>query len=113
MSYLNDPLLFVKAPPVAHRPADIQEESTSIYEKPKSMSEQTEAILEQLHFLSNPFQRKVYRPLVFHLEDGELIQGEVKSVDDEFVTFVVGSGEAMTYRIDQVEKIFWRGNILK
>ncbi|WP_144509477.1 hypothetical protein [Bacillus sp. FJAT-22090] len=122
MSYNNDPLLFIKGPPVFHLPPGVrveiqmeeeQDESTSIYEIRSSMTEKTIAILDKLKFLSKPFQRKVYRPLVFHLEDGALIQGEVDSVDDEQVTFSIGAGELMTYKIDQVKRIVWRGVEMK
>lgn len=119
--YNNDPLLFIKGPPVFHLPPGIkveiqmeeQEESTSIYEIRSSMTEKTIAILEKLKFLSKPFQRKVYRPLVFHLEDGALLQGEVDSVDNETVTFSIGAGELMTYKIHQVKRIVWRGVEMK
>lgn len=117
----NDPLIYIKGPPVFHLPPsekpDIQmeeqDESTSIYEIRTNMTEKTIAILEKLKFLVKPFQRKVYRPLVFHLEDGSLLQGEVDKVDDEQVTFSIGDGELTTYRIDQVKRIVWRGVEMK
>ena len=134
MNAYNDPLIYIKGPPVFHLPRrerldfqmeeqvkeEIEEkeeieqdESTSIYEIRKSMSDKTIVILEKLRFLAKPFQRKVYRPLVFHFEDGSLLQGEVEKVDDEQVTFLVGAGELMTYRVDQVERIIWRGVEMK
>lgn len=126
MNSYNDPLLFIKGPPVFHSPfkvreenhtvdapmdvpKEIQDESTSIYEIRTSMSPKTVAIVEKLKFLTKPFQRRVYRPLVFHLEEGVLLQGEVEKVDNEFVTFFLGAGELITYRVDQVERIVWRG----
>ncbi|MFF2752261.1 hypothetical protein ACFVR1_00715 [Psychrobacillus sp. NPDC058041] len=137
MNSFNDPLLYIKGPPVFHLypiqsniqmeavmnvglevpamevPKEVQEESTSIYEIRSSMSKKTLAILEKLIFLAKPFQRRAYRPLVFHLAGGIYLQGEVEKVDDEFVTFAVGSGESITYRVDQVDKIVWRGTEMK
>ncbi|TQR20207.1 hypothetical protein [Psychrobacillus vulpis] len=125
MNSFNDPLLYIKGPPVFHLPPnykrdveiDVQEkereESTSIYEIRSNMSNKTIAILEKLNFLVKPFQRKVYRPLVFHIEGGIHVPGEVEKVDDEFVTFLVGPEEKITYRVDQVEKIVWRGVEMK
>lgn len=133
----NDPLLYIKGPPVFHLypvrsniqieavmeaglelppmevPKEVLDESTSIYEIRSSMSKKTLAILEKLIFLAKPFQRRAYRPLVFHVAGGVYLQGEVEKVDDEFVTFAVGSGETITYRVDQVEKIVWRGTEMK
>lgn len=124
----NDPLIYIQGPPVFHLPPreklDIQmeeqvkeeieqDESTSIYELRTSMTDKTIAIFEKLKFLAKPFQRKAYRPLVFHFEDGSLLQGEVEKVEDETVTFSVGAGELMTYRVDQVERIIWRGVEMK
>lgn len=125
MNSFNDPLLFINGPPVFHfyRAEQVeqveqvekieQDESTSIYERPYIMSEKTVALLQKLYFLAKPFQRKVYRPLVFHLEDGVQIQGEIEKVDEEYVTFLIGTGEVITYRVDQVAKIFWRGSLMK
>jgi hypothetical protein len=90
----------------------LQDESTSIYEIRSSMSKKTLALAEKLNFLAKPFQRKVYRPIVFHVEGGVYLQGEVEKVDDDFVTFLVGE-EAITYRLEQVEKIVWRGVEMK
>lgn len=128
VSIYNDPLIYIQGPPVFHLPPrekleiemeeqvkeEIeQDESTSIYELRTSMTDKTLAILEKLKFLSKPFQRKVYRPLVFHLNDGSLIQGEVEKVENEVVTFSVGAGELMKYRVEQVERIIWRGVEMK
>ena len=121
VNFFNDPLLFIKGPPVFHLPSNVQvnepikvdDESTSIYEIRTSMSDKSLVILEKLKFLTKPFQRKVYRPLVFHLDDGVLLQGEVEKVDDEFVTFFIGAGNLLTYRVDQVERIVWRGVEMK
>ena len=128
VSVYNDPLIYIQGPPVFHLPPrekleiemeeqvkeEIeQDDSTSIYELRTSMTDKTLAILEKLKFLSKPFQRKVYRPLVFHLNDGSLLQGEVEKVENEVVTFSVGAGELMKYRVDQVERIIWRGVEMK
>lgn len=129
MNSFNDPLLFIKAPPVFHLPPNIkvnvpvevqmdaveevQDESTSIYEIRTTMSKKTLAILEKLHFLSKPFQRKAYRPLVFHMEGGIYLQGEVADVDDDVVTLIIGEGEIVTYPVNKVEKIVWRGVEMK
>lgn len=125
----NDPLLYIKGPPVFHLPRNVKveipltvqmdvpkevlDESTSIYEIQSSKSKKTQAILEKLYFLAKPFQRRVYRPLTFHVEGGVYIQGEVEKVNDEFVTFLVGPGETISYRIEAVEKIVWRGVEMK
>lgn len=121
MNSFNDPLLFIKGPPVFHLPPnerievpyELHDESTSIYEIQKSFSLKTLAIIEKLNFLAKPFQRKVYRPLIFHLKDGVTVQGEVEKVEEDAVTLLVGSEELMTYPVEEIERIVWRGSILK
>ncbi|MCM3358951.1 MULTISPECIES: hypothetical protein [unclassified Psychrobacillus] len=128
MSSLNDPILYISGPPVFHLPPQIrskeeveivvdetiiEEESTSIYEIKNTMSAKNNAIFEKLKFLSKPFQRKVYRPLSFHMADGSIIQGEVQEVTDEQVIFSINGESIETYPVHQVKKIFWRGSILK
>ena len=128
MSALNDPILYISGPPVFHLPPQlrikeevetavdetiIEEESTSIYEIKNTLSPKNSAIYEKLKFLSKPFQRKVYRPLSFHMVDGSIIQGEVQEVTDEEVIFSINDESIETYPIHQVKKIFWRGIILK
>lgn len=120
MNSFNDPLLFIKGPPVFHLPPnervevpyELQDESTSIYEIQKSYSMKTLAIIDKLNFLAKPFQRKVYRPLVFHLKDGVSVQGEVEKVEEDAVTLLVGKEEWMTYPLEEIEKIVWRGSIM-
>ena len=121
MNAFNDPLLFIKGPPVFHLPPntrvevpyELQDESTSIYEIQKSYSTKTLAIIDKLNFLVKPFQRKVYRPLIFHLKGGVSVQGEVEKVEEDVVTLLVGTEELMTYPVEEIEKIVWRGSILK
>lgn len=128
MNAFNDPLLFIKGPPVFHLPPnervelpnnrvevpyELQDESTSIYEIQKSYSTKTLAIIDKLNFLVKPFQRKVYRPLIFHLKDGVSVQGEVEKVEEDVVTLLVGTEELITYPVEEIEKIVWRGSILK
>lgn len=129
MSSLNDPILYISGPPVFHLPPQlrvkeeveivleepiIEEESTSIYEiKNNTMSVINSAIFEKLKFLSKPFQRKVYRPLSFHMADGSIIQGEVQEVTEDQVILSINGESIETYPIHQVKKIFWRGSILK
>ncbi len=124
MNSFNDPLLYIKGPPVFHLPADfrrdspsevisLEEESTSIYEIKSTVSEKNYAMMEQLKFLSKPFQKQVYRPLTFHMEDGVLIQGEVEKIDSQMVTIKTNSSELIAYPIEQVKRVAWRGSILK
>ena len=69
MNSFNDPLLFIKGPPVFHLPPnerieapyELLDGSTSIYEIQKSYSTKTLAIKDKLKFLEKPFQRKVYQ----------------------------------------------------
>lgn len=120
MNSFNDPLIFIKGPPVFHLPPnerieapyELQDESTSIYEIQKSFSTKTLAIIDKLNFLAKPFQRKVYRPLIFHLIDGTSVQAEVEKVEEDIVTLLVGTEELMTYPVEEIEKIIWRGSIL-
>ncbi|QUG40872.1 hypothetical protein KD050_16495 [Psychrobacillus sp. INOP01] len=121
MNSFNDPLLFIKGPPVFHLPPnerieapyELLDESTSIYEIQKSYSTKTLEIIDKLNFLAKPFQRKVYRPLIFHLKDGGSVQGEVEKVEEDIVTLLVGTEELMTFPLDEIVKIVWRGSILK
>ncbi|MEK4522829.1 hypothetical protein MKX96_14490 [Psychrobacillus sp. FSL W7-1493] len=128
MSSLNDPILYISGPPVFHLPPQIrakeeveivvdetiiEEESTSIYEMKNKISEKNIAVFEKLKFLSKPFQRKVYRPLSFHMVDGSIIQGEVQEVTDDQVIICTNGENLENYPIHQVNKIFWRGSILK
>jgi len=121
MNSFNDPLLFIKGPPVFHLPPnerieapyELLDESTSIYEIQKSYSTKTLAIIDKLKFLAKPFQRKVYRPLIFHLKDGASVQGEVEKVEENHFTLLVGTEELLTFPLEEIEKIMWRGSILK
>ena len=128
MSSLNDPILYISGPPVFHLPPQerikveietvieetiIEEESTSIYEIKNTIPEKSIAIYEKLKFLARPFQRKVYRPLSFHMADGSVIQGEVQEVTEDQVILSINGESLATYPVHQVKKIFWRGSILK
>lgn len=121
MNSFNDPLLFIKGPPVFHLPPneravipyELLDESTSIYEIQKSYSTKTLAIIDKLKFLAKPFQRKVYQPLIFHLKGGVTVLGEVERVEESQVTLLVGKEELMTVPLEEIEKIMWRGSILK
>ncbi|MCZ8539316.1 hypothetical protein MKY29_05825 [Psychrobacillus sp. FSL K6-2365] len=120
MNAFNDPLIFIKGPPVFHLPPkerfeapyELLDESTSIYEIQKSYSTKTLAIIDKLKFLAKPFQRKVYRPLIFHLKDGVSVQGEVEKVEEDTVILLVGAEELLTYPVEEIERIVWRGSIL-
>ena len=121
MHSFNDPLLFIKGPPVFHLPPkermedpfELQDESTSIYEIQKSYSTKILAIINKLHFLAKPFQRKAYRPLVFHLKNGVSVQGEVDKVEEDTVTLLVDNEGLKAYPVEEIENIVWRGSILK
>jgi len=41
------------------------------------------------------------------------VPGEVEQVEDSQVTLQVGKEELMTVPLEEIEKIMWRGSILK
>lgn len=131
---VNRPLLFVKSPPAYFKEieelsierseaADVDEvgyiEEIGEVEKLNVVAEETKTVLEssewqkrkeKLMFLSNPFQQKVYQPLVFIVNDGRKISGEVYDVNTEKQEVLIRSSENIqSIPIESLEDLLWRG----
>ncbi|HSO57342.1 MAG TPA: hypothetical protein VLQ66_03810 [Paenisporosarcina sp.] len=116
----NDPLLFVQGPPVYRHIPKVsywQEESTSIF--PESVQKAVEKTVEKdpimwnrLRFLKSDFAKHVYKPLCFHLQDGEKVYGVVEDLHPDSVQIKQTDGEITAFEIQDVQEIWWRGKIL-
>lgn len=129
---VKGPLLFVKSPPAYFK--EIEEYSLKQFEtevvdneyieevevlNTVSESEETNSFLdsnewqkrkEKLLFLSNPFQRKVYQPLVFIVNDGSEISGEVYEVNIEKKEILIRTSETIqSIPMANLKELLWRG----
>ncbi|MDX1806410.1 MAG: hypothetical protein R3267_05255 [Paenisporosarcina sp.] len=115
----NDPLLFVQGPPVYRHIPKVkhwQEESTSIFPEPaiKAVEKAVEdpIMWNRLRFLKSDFAKHVYKPLCFHLQDGEKVYGVVEDLDPDSVQIKLTNGEITAFEIQEIQEIWWRGKIL-
>ena len=134
----NEPLLFVKGPPVFIKVVVKDEESTSVFvgneddsgvvseadqvvqrrqevlevpEKPQITKVANPSISRKIHYLGTPFARQVYRPLQFVLGD-ETIKGTIEKIDGETLVIEMTEGEKEVVSIDMatIKEILWRGD---
>lgn len=116
----NDPLLFVQGPPVYRHIPKIsywQEESTSIFPEPVQKAvektvEKDPIMWNRLRFLKTDFAKHVYKPLCFHLQDGEKVYGVVEDLHPDSVQIKQTDGEITAFEIQDIQEIWWRGKIL-
>lgn len=115
-SVVNDPLLFVQGPPVyRHIPkvSSWQEESTSIFPEPIIKAVEKNPIMwNRLRFLKTDFAKHVYKPLCFHLQDGEKVYGVVEELHPDSVQIKLTDGVITAFEIQEIQEIWWRGKIL-
>lgn len=129
---VKGPLLFVKSPPAYFK--EIEEYSLKQFEtevvdneyieevevlNTVSEFEETNSFLdsnewqkrkEKLLFLSNPFQRRVYQPLVFIVNDGSEIPGEVYEVNIEKKEILIRTSETIqSIPMENLKELLWRG----
>ncbi len=128
----NRPLLFVKTPPpffkeieeveetiqpVVEVIVDVEEtiEAESTQELPEVVKIMEDGELrkrkDRLIFLSNPFQQKAYKPLVFIVNDGRKIEGEVLEVVEESAEVVIKTANdgVQPIAISKLDDLLWRG----
>ena len=125
--YQNEPLLFVHGPPIYIRVATTEEESTSVFvlngeekeefilkeendEQVKKTAGTNSEIFNKITSLGRPFQREVYKPLRFVLED-EILKGAINRVDGETVFIEVADEEDLiiAVEISTIKDVLWRG----
>lgn len=130
---VKGPLLFVKSPPAYFKEIEeysLKQFEAEVVESEKigevealntvvSESEETKTFLdssewqkrkEKLLFLSNPFQRKVYQPLVFIVNDGSEIPGEVYEVNIEKKEVLIRTSENIqSIPMENLKDLLWRG----
>lgn len=130
---VKGPLLFVKSPPAYFKEIEeysLKQFEAEVVESEKigevealntvvSESEETKTFLdssewqkrkEKLLFLSNPFQRKVYQPLVFIVNDGSEILGEVYEVNIEKKEVLIRTSENIqSIPMENLKDLLWRG----
>lgn len=136
-SLANDPLLFVQGPPVYRhikKVSDWQEESTSIFPEPilkatteteevakneapekvaELLEDETDSIMwKRLRFLSTDFAKYVYKPLCFHLHNGDQIFGCVDVLYPASVQIKSPGNEVIQVEIKEIQEIWWGGKIL-
>ncbi|WP_172369883.1 hypothetical protein [Sporosarcina jiandibaonis] len=127
--YQNEPLLFVHGPPIYIRVATTDEESTSVFvlngeemeefihteeveevEEVQKKVRTNSEVFNKITNLGRPFQRQIYKPLQFVLED-EILKGAINRVDDETVFIELANEEDLiiTVEIDTIKDVLWRG----
>lgn len=128
---VNRPLLFVKSPPAVFKEIDVFSHAQFevdmedvkveqlVEETVDTVTEEMKAILEtrewqkrkeKLLFLSNPFQQKVYQPLVFIVNDGREIPGEVYKLDLEKQQVLIRTtDDVQSIPILHLKDLLWRG----
>lgn len=136
-SLANDPLLFVQGPPVYRHIKKVshwQEESTSIFPEPQLKAEDEVDVVtknEKLHdakettedemesvmwrrlrFLSTDFAKYVYKPLRFHLHNGDQIFGSVDQLLPSSVQIKSPGNDVIAVEIKEIQEIWWGGKIL-
>ncbi|WP_210469590.1 hypothetical protein [Sporosarcina sp. 6E9] len=122
--YKNEPLLFVHGPPIYFRVATTEEESTSVFvlneEEIEDFIEDAEEVQETAHknsevfnkiiSLGRPFQRQIYKPLQFVLEN-EVLKGAINKVEGEtlFIELVDEEDLIVAIEINAINEVLWRG----
>lgn len=116
VSVENDPLLFVQGPPVYRHIPKVkhwQEESTSIFPEPVLKAVEKDPLMwNRLRFLQTDFAKHVYKPLCFHLQDGEKVYGVVEALNPDSVQIKFADGEITAFELKEIKEIWWRGKIL-
>ena len=126
----KNPLLFIKSPPAFFKEieeSDLMEKFDEA--KLAILEQQDESLLisqeispeledgemrkrqEKLLFLSNPFQQKAYQPLVFMVNDGREIAGEVQEVNIETHEVMIRTTNDVVHpiSISNLDDLLWRG----
>lgn len=122
------PLLFIKSPPAFFKEIEepkltfiqeIEESNLENDEETLKLNEELSVIedgnmlkrKEKLLFLSNPFQQKAYQPLVFVVNDGREIAGEVQNVNLETQEVIVRTNNDVVFPIpiSNLNDLLWRG----
>ncbi|WP_312753880.1 hypothetical protein [Rummeliibacillus suwonensis] len=110
----NRPLLFVKSPPAYFKEIEEDIESLEDVSESKPVLEEDVELRkrkEKLLFLSNPFQQKAYQPLVFVINDGQEISGEVYKVNVETQEVMIRTANNVVHpiAIAKIKDLLWRG----
>lgn len=128
----KNPLLFIKSPPAFFREIDEsddiekfnddetklaileqQDESLLISQEKAPVLEDAEMLQrkERLLFLSNPFQQRAYQPLVFVVNDGRKITGEVQEVNIDTQEVMIRTSNDVVHPIPiaNLDDLIWRG----
>jgi len=126
----NRPLLFIKTPPAFFKEIEefdlmekFDEAKLAILEQQDEsflISQENSPALEdgemrkrkeRLLFLSNPFQQKAYQPLVFVVNDGRKIAGEVQEVNIETQEVMIRTTNDVVHpiSISSLDDLLWRG----
>ena len=134
----NEPLLFVKGPPVFIKVVVKDEESTSVFvgnedklevvgevarevlenqdiqvmqENPRVTKKANPSIVRSIHYLGSPFARQAYRPLQFVLGE-ETLKGTIEKIDGETLVIEMTEGEKEVVSIEMatIKEILWRGD---
>ena len=122
--YQNEPLLFVHGPPIFIRVSTTDEESTSVFvltedeqeelvlaEEAPEIEKNNAAVFNKIINLGRPFQRQIYKPLQFVLEN-EIVKGIITDINEETVWIEITDEEDLTIAVDinTIRDVLWRGN---
>ena len=120
--YQNEPLLFVHGPPIFIRVSTTDEESTSVFvlteedqeelilEEAQEIDKNNAAVFNKVINLGRPFQRQVYKPLQFVLEN-EIVKGTITDINEETVWIEIADEEDLiiAVEISTIQDVLWRG----
>jgi hypothetical protein len=119
----------VQGPPVyvnVKVAAILEEESTSVFvPNDESVREKTDitppiqkashvvdpGVMTKVRYLSEPFQKQVYTPLQFILEDG-IVKGEIQKLEND-ILWIETDDEITELEIGKIEDVLWRGHPFK
>ncbi|MFC5558442.1 4-diphosphocytidyl-2C-methyl-D-erythritol kinase [Ureibacillus thermophilus] len=105
---MEEPLLFIQTPPFYYIETDEDtekslDESTSVYEITRTVRIKNPVIARQLHYFSQPSQRKK-RHLTFHLTNGKVITGFIEGLDGIMIQ-IRTEKEITTINANEIESI--------
>lgn len=120
------PLMFISGPPVYISVPVVGEESTSVFMLEKDeitelvdvdlnkVKEVDPLVNARLRRIRTSFGQQIYRPLTFHLEEDEEINGNVASFNDNTIIIEVDGDKdtIVAIEINTIKDVKWRGKSL-
>lgn len=67
----------------------------------------SEGLLKQLHFLSRPFQQKLYQPLEIHLQNGTQLLGKIGNIQGAKIQIITNEEEVLVNG-NEIAGLYWQ-----